>query len=52
MKQDSLDTAISVIIDALNESDIETIDKLELMLNIRELLKNYEENIKILSKRK
>lgn len=48
MKQESKDKLLQLIIN----SDIENTDKLELLINIKLFLKDYEENIKILDKRK
>lgn len=50
MKKESLDKASEEIIKALKESDIDDMDKLELMLNLYHMLDNYEENIKVLKK--
>ena len=51
MKQESLEIAINLIIDAIDDSDIELADKVELMHNLSELLKpeNYEHDLKILT---
>ena len=53
MKQSSLEIAREVIIKALDESNIDKIDKAELMINIPHFLdtKQYRENVKILQKR-
>lgn len=53
MKKESLEEAILMIIDSLEKNKkIRSIDKLELMVNIRGFLSvdKYEDNIKILSK--
>lgn len=50
MKQESLEKAIELIIEALEKGDIEIIDKTELMLNESKFLDKYEENIKVLQK--
>lgn len=53
MKKESLEEAILMIIDSLEKNKkIRSIDKLELMVNIRGFLNvdKYEDNIKILSK--
>ncbi len=54
MKQSSLEIAREVIIKALDESNIDQVDKCEIMLNITKFLneKTYDKNIKILSKTK
>lgn len=53
MKQSSLEKAVNLIIQALDESNIDKIDKAELMINIPHFLdtKQYRENVKILQKR-
>ena len=50
MKVDSLEKAIMVILRALEEADIDTIDKIELMINLNKLLdiKHYKHNIESL----
>ena len=48
MKQESLDTALDVIFEALDKSNICLVDKLELMKNLKELLENYYTDIEIL----
>lgn len=53
MKKESLEEAILMIVDGLEKNKkIRSIDKLELMVNIRGFLNvdKYEDNIKILSK--
>lgn len=51
MKKESLEIAIDLIIDAIDKSDIDITDKVELMRNLSELLKpeNYEHDLKILT---
>lgn len=53
MKQSSLEKAVDIIIEALDKSNIDRIDKTELMINIPHFLdtKQYRENVKILQKR-
>ena len=53
MNKESLIEAREIIIQSLSESNINNLDKLELMLNINKFLdeKEYEENIKILVKK-
>ena len=46
MEQDSLNKAIRLITDVIQFSDINVIDKYELLLNINIFLNNYEEAIK------
>lgn len=49
MKKESLEKAVDVIVNVLkDESDINLIDRTELMKNIVYLLANYDEDIKIL----
>ena len=52
MEEESILKAIEIIFEALDKSDIEKKDKLELMLNIDHFLKHYEEitKIKVLKK--
>ena len=52
MEEESILKAIDIIFEALDKSDIEKEDKLELMLNIDHFLKHYEEitKIKVLKK--
>lgn len=52
MKQESLEKAIELIIEALEKGDIEIIDKTELMLNEYQFLHKdkYEKNVKVLQK--
>ena len=47
MQQDSLNKALDLVIDAIGKSDIEKLDKLELMLNLSQFLTNYDEMIKV-----
>lgn len=51
MKQESLETAIDLIIDTIDKSDIDITDKVELMRNLKEFLtpENYEHDLKILT---
>ena len=44
MKQESLDKVLDLII----ASDINSLDKLELLINLKTLFNDYEENIEIL----
>lgn len=48
MKQDSLFKALDLIIKALDKTDIDNVNKVELMLNLRRFLVDYNENIEIL----
>lgn len=51
MKKDSLEIAKEVVIKAIDEADIESYDKLELLLNLYQFLTEYKESIKILRKK-
>ena len=46
MQETSLNKAISIVTDAIVQSDIEEFDKLELMLNLYQFLDHYDEAIK------
>ena len=46
MEQESLRKAIKLIIDTIQNSDINVIDKYELLMNINTFLNNYDEAIK------
>ena len=50
MKKESIKHAINVIIEGLNNSSIEQIDRVELMTNLYNFLEHYDEDIKILRK--
>lgn len=53
MTQESLDIALDLIFDVIMKSDINTLDKYELLKNLRELLTDvntYEQDIKTLQK--
>ena len=50
MKKESIKQAINVIIEGLNNSNIEQIDRIELMTNLYNFLEHYDEDIKILRK--
>lgn len=53
MNKESLEKVQEKIVDILNSTDIPTIDKIELLINLIHFLdpNKYEENIKILSKK-
>lgn len=53
MKNSSLEKAIELIFETISESDINVIDKFELLNNLKCFLnkETYEDNIKILSKK-
>lgn len=50
MKKESIKQAINVIIEGLNNSNIEQIDRVELMTNLYNFLEHYDEDIKVLRK--
>lgn len=52
MKEESLKIVFNNVFDAINNSNINELDKIELLLNLREFLdpKQYNTNIKILKK--
>ena len=50
MKKESIKQAINVIIDGLNNSNIDQLDKVELMTNLYNFLEHYDEDIKVLRK--
>lgn len=53
MKQESLDVALDLIFKNIMESDIDTLDKYELLKNLKELLTDvntYNQDIKTLQK--
>lgn len=52
MKKETLIKARNIVADLIKETEIETIEKLELIINLDNFLKDYNENIKVLSKNK
>ena len=52
MKDESLMKAVSLITDVIIKSDIDSIDKMELLINLQNLLMNYKESIDILRKKR
>ena len=54
MNKESLEKVQEKIVDILNKTDIPTIDKIELLINLIHFLNpnKYEENIKTLSKKR
>lgn len=50
METESIDKAIDIITKSITESDINEIDKLELLLNLYHFLNDYENNIETLRK--
>ena len=53
MKKESLEVALDEIFKALDKADIDLIDKLELLTNLRTLLQyeNYEHDIQVLKEK-
>lgn len=51
MNKESLEKVKDEIIKVLENTDIDIVDKAELMINLVHLLENYEKSIKILQKR-
>ena len=52
MKDESLMKAVSLLTDVIIKSDIDPIDKMELLINLQNLLMNYKESIDILRKKR
>ena len=50
MKKESIKQAINVIIEELNNSNIDQIDRVEIMTNLYNFLEHYDEDIKVLRK--
>lgn len=46
MKQESINKALDIIIEQISNSDIEQLDKMELLLNLNHFLTNYEKTTK------
>lgn len=51
MERESLENAINIILKALEESNIDEVDKVELMINLTKFLENYDKEIKTLQRR-
>jgi hypothetical protein len=52
MKDESLMKAVSIITDVIIKSDIDPVDKMELLINLQNLLMNYKESIDVLRKKR
>ena len=52
MQEESIEKAIEIILTNLDKSNIEKLDKTELMLNINYFLTHYEEETKVKVKKK
>lgn len=46
MKQESLDKALKVVVEAILNSDIEELDKIELAMNLMQFLNNYNNDVR------
>lgn len=47
MQKESIEEALNVCIDGIYNSKLNVVDKVELMLNIKHFLENYDEMIKV-----
>ena len=52
MKEESIEEAIKICIENIQKSNINIVDKVELMMNIDYFLENYDEMIKVKVKKK
>ena len=52
MQKESIEEAIEKTTEAIYNSNINVVDKLELMMNIKTFLENYDEMIKVKVKKK
>lgn len=50
MNNESLDKALDLVFNAIDKSDINSIDKVELLRNLKTFLENYNSDINILIK--
>lgn len=50
MSNDDLEECIDIIVKAISESKLDNYVKLEMMINLKLFLENYEKNIRILRK--
>lgn len=50
MQEESIEEAIRITVDNIQYSNINIVDKVELLMNITKFLDDYENNIKILNK--
>ena len=50
MQEESIEEAIRITVDNIQYSNINIVDKVELLMNITKFLDDYENNIKILDK--
>lgn len=52
MQKESLNKAITIILESIENLEINEFDKIELLLNLYQFLNNYEENIRWLNEKK
>ena len=52
MKEESIEEAIRICIENIQNSNINIVDKVELLININHFLENYDEMIKVKVKNK
>ena len=50
MNKDSINIAVDVIVNALDNCEMNPVDKVELLINLSKFLESYENNVKILRK--
>ena len=52
MQEESIEEALNICIDGIHNSNINIVDKMELLMNIKHFLENYDEMIKVKVKTK
>ena len=52
MQKESIEEALNICIDGIHNSNINIVDKMELLMNIKHFLENYDEMIKVKIKKK
>lgn len=52
MKKESIELALDIIVNNISNSNIDNIDKIELLLNLRLFLINYKDNIETLEQKR
>ena len=52
MQKESIEEALNICIDGIHNSNINIVDKMELLMNIKHFLENYDEMIKVKVKTK
>jgi hypothetical protein len=50
VKQESIDEARKIVIERISQSNLDQIDKVELLINLHLFFDKYNENIKVLKK--